>query len=49
MSGPEAVAALADVNQQKALPLLRKAMHDNRVEVRRAAADSLARIGGKEV
>ena len=44
----QAVAALADVNQQKALPLLRKAMHDNRVEVRRAAADSLARIGGKD-
>ena len=44
----QAVAALADVSAPKALPLLRKAMHDAREEVRRAAADSLGRVGGKD-
>lgn len=44
----QAVAALAAVSAPKALPLLRKAMHDSREEVRRAAADSLGRVGGKD-
>ena len=44
----QAVAALGDVSAPQAMPLLRKAMRDNREEVRRAAADSLARIGGKD-
>lgn len=44
----QAVAALAAVSPPKALPLLRKAMHDSREEVRRAAAESLGRLGGND-